>query len=261
YDERCSQRIRRAFRPPPMFLGASQDFSFATAYVSQTVTEAQVFTPEREEFDKAITMQLLPELGYPDHKIVSEPLIIEDTNHKMAAIKMFFNDPRVSDQDVVDAVNDAAGTHFKLVPEDQRSSTNALTVDDRGDVVPSNGDDADDDSKPGDNEPDTRNATPATQPQPRRGRLDKSERINVLDLAQATMSAITKRDFPALESRMSVVCKLDPAGMTAFRKACATISFADPQHDPEGLADLAEAARGVIMREHGPEHGQTAGCC
>ena len=60
YDERCEERVRRSFRMPPIFVGQSKDYNFATAFASYTVAEAQVFKPERDEFDEMISMKLLP---------------------------------------------------------------------------------------------------------------------------------------------------------------------------------------------------------
>ena len=52
YDERCEERVRRSFRMPPIFVGQSKDYNFATAFASYVVAEAQVFKPERDGFDE-----------------------------------------------------------------------------------------------------------------------------------------------------------------------------------------------------------------
>jgi capsid portal protein len=64
YDERCEERVRRAFRMPPIFVGQSKDYNFATAFASYVVAEAQVFKPERDAFDEIFTMRLLPAMGH-----------------------------------------------------------------------------------------------------------------------------------------------------------------------------------------------------
>ena len=128
YDERCEVRVRRAFRLPPMFLGQADDYAYATAYVSYTTAEAQVFKPERQEFDTMISMRMLPALGFEGYRMVSGGLSIEDMNLKMKAIELFKDSPLVSDADIIDELNQVTGLHFKLVPEEERPEPPAPPV-------------------------------------------------------------------------------------------------------------------------------------
>lgn len=269
YDAKCSERIRKAFRLPPMFIGSAGDYAFATAFVSHTVTEAQVFKPERDAFDTMMTMKLLPDLGYDQYKMVSEALTIEDVANKMQGIRLFMNDPRVSDEDIISAINDSTGLHFKLVPLEDRPVPEGLnTVDEMGNIVPAN----DNSMPPGEKDegeggatdkegakqskeksarqkeaPITaRQAAPVRQPQPVKAR--KGDALNVLDLAQNTMVAMRDRDNVTLAVSLQEVAKLDGVGMAAFRKACALMTFADPTHDPEGMAELAMATTEILGR-------------
>lgn len=52
YDEANMAKVRSAFRLPPVFLGMSQDMTFATANVSAYLAEVQVFSPERRGHDE-----------------------------------------------------------------------------------------------------------------------------------------------------------------------------------------------------------------
>jgi capsid portal protein len=88
YDAKCEERVRRAFRLPPMFLGQSKDYNFATAFASYTVAEAQVFKPEREAFDMVISMKLLPAMGYEGYKMRSKKLVIEDATLKLQGMEV-----------------------------------------------------------------------------------------------------------------------------------------------------------------------------
>lgn len=63
YDRNNSEKIRRSFRLPPIFVGKSDDYSRATAEASRKLAEEQIFSPEREEMDREIT-QLLLDMGY-----------------------------------------------------------------------------------------------------------------------------------------------------------------------------------------------------
>lgn len=52
YDESNIAKVRSSFRLPPVFLGMSQDVTFATANVSAYLAEVQVFHPERTGHDE-----------------------------------------------------------------------------------------------------------------------------------------------------------------------------------------------------------------
>lgn len=59
YEGNCSDKIRSAFRLPPLYVGLAQDLTYATAKTSFEVAESQVFTPERQKFDDFVNTRLL----------------------------------------------------------------------------------------------------------------------------------------------------------------------------------------------------------
>lgn len=63
YDEKNQEKVRSAFRLPPIFVGRTTDYTRATAEESSQVAEEQVFGPERADFDFTINRILLPEMG------------------------------------------------------------------------------------------------------------------------------------------------------------------------------------------------------
>src|SRR5271165_2910604 len=115
YDERCEQRVMRSFRIPPIFLGGTKDFTFATAFASYTVAEAQVFKPERDEFDEIISMKLLPAMGYDGYRLRSKPLVIEDATLKLQGLEVIqAMGDQVEPSDLVQEVNKITGTNLKV---------------------------------------------------------------------------------------------------------------------------------------------------
>lgn len=106
YDGRCSQRVRGAFRLPPMFLGLNEDYNFATASVSYMVAEAQVFQPERNEFDEIINVKLMKEIA-PDYCLRSKPISVSDVAKQLEALKLA--QPVVDPEAFIDAINEVAG--------------------------------------------------------------------------------------------------------------------------------------------------------
>jgi len=60
YDDKNQEKVRSAFRLPPIYVGKTTDYTRATAEESRLVAEEQVFGPERDEFDFLINRKLFP---------------------------------------------------------------------------------------------------------------------------------------------------------------------------------------------------------
>lgn len=115
YDDKCEQRVRRSFRLPPIFVGASSDYNFATAYASYTVAEAQVFKPQREDFDECFSIRVIPRFKLKRaYRMVSMPLQIQEATTKMDAIKVARDTGHVSPSTIIQAVNQVAGLNIKV---------------------------------------------------------------------------------------------------------------------------------------------------
>lgn len=63
YDERCGDKIGMMFRLPRIIRGDMRDFNQGTAQSAIAVTESQVFSPLREEFDLVMDKFLLMSMG------------------------------------------------------------------------------------------------------------------------------------------------------------------------------------------------------
>ena len=63
YDAVNREKIRSAFRLPPIFVGLTGDYTRATAQESREVAEEQVFAPERADHDFIINRLLFPVMG------------------------------------------------------------------------------------------------------------------------------------------------------------------------------------------------------
>lgn len=114
YDQRCADHIRSAFRISDMFLGKAAGYSFATAYTQAMLDEAQVFKPERDNFDAIINVTLMRELA-PGYVFKSLPLSMKDVQVQLNALGVASQ--AVTRDSFVTAVNEAAG--LKLVMEKQ----------------------------------------------------------------------------------------------------------------------------------------------
>ena len=63
YDKNNADKIRRAFRLPPIYVGVSADYNRGTAETSRKLAEEQIFSPEREAMDRHIN-KILISMGF-----------------------------------------------------------------------------------------------------------------------------------------------------------------------------------------------------
>jgi PBSX family phage portal protein len=108
YDRVTEEHVRIGFRLPHIFIGRQENMNYATAVVAYQVAEAQVFQPERTEFDEIINRTLMKELGYKTIKFKSNPITLknlEDLIKGLPLVKDIVEGP-----DFVDTFNNAMGT-------------------------------------------------------------------------------------------------------------------------------------------------------
>ena len=67
YDANNQDKVRRAFRLPPIFVGRSDDYTRSTAETSRRIADEQVFDPERKEDDHTIN-RVLADMGMLYHQ-------------------------------------------------------------------------------------------------------------------------------------------------------------------------------------------------
>lgn len=87
YRAACASDVGMSLRMPPIYLGISKEYNFATAQAARQVAEEQVFAPERAREDAIINALLLPELDARWCKVVTKgpPLLTEDVLLKLIA--------------------------------------------------------------------------------------------------------------------------------------------------------------------------------
>ena len=113
YDTKCERRIRRAFRLPPLFVGMSDDLNFASAFASYLVAEAQVFAPEREEFDTVFNTTVMRELS-PDgmYKLRSRAISISAVVDQLKGLELAKGVSGVDGKSWVQQLNEVCGTEI-----------------------------------------------------------------------------------------------------------------------------------------------------
>ncbi len=152
YDAAAEEHVRVSFRLPPLFLGKAADYSFASAVVSYMVAEAQVFGPERSEFDEIMNKTFMRELGLKNIKFKSKPVTLKSIDSQLKAIGL------VKDSVTVDSfvgeINSLTGLALeaKSPEEIAKEAANAAAMMAAA-VAPTQADEDKDDDKEPDNEP------------------------------------------------------------------------------------------------------------
>lgn len=79
YDANNRDKVRQAFRLPPIFVGRADDYTRATADTSRDIADEQIFAPERDDDDHLINRFVLSRWGAKFHKFRSNhPNITDD---------------------------------------------------------------------------------------------------------------------------------------------------------------------------------------
>ncbi len=106
------QTIRKVYRLPPIFTGASTDYTHATAYASLEVAETQVFEPIRSQFDEKITTELIQnEFGIYQWRLKTRSARISDKETFYKAAAMWAKAGGLSTNHLIQLGNEMLGTN------------------------------------------------------------------------------------------------------------------------------------------------------
>lgn len=109
YMDSTEKCIRHRYRLPPLYVGAAETFTHATAKAAQTVAEEQVFIPERAMFDETIIRKILPELGITKWTFKTKGPRIVGGDMLTAALTAFSGVGAMSVNHAIDRANEALG--------------------------------------------------------------------------------------------------------------------------------------------------------
>jgi PBSX family phage portal protein len=85
YSESNQDKVRRAWRLPPIIVGRTDDYSRSTSDNSRQIADEQIFAPERDEYDDEVNDVLFPEMGIVHHEYRSNSPNTTD-NQQLVAI-------------------------------------------------------------------------------------------------------------------------------------------------------------------------------
>ncbi|QNJ59110.1 capsid portal protein [Vibrio phage vB_ValS_PJ32] len=100
YTEGAYKQIKSSYRLPQIFLGRSEDYNYATAYASIVITEAQVFKPERDEFDDIINSRVVSAIT-DQFAFKSKPLISVDMTTQVQILTLAKNSNAISNEELI----------------------------------------------------------------------------------------------------------------------------------------------------------------
>jgi len=242
YDARCEERVRSSFRLPPIFVGKAQDYSFATAFASYTVTEAQVFQPERDEFDEIINNTIMRELD-PEGEFIfrSLPLTVDDVQTKLEALGIVAED--LSRETRVGAVNEIVG--MTLVPDDSEPEEPEPPV-----IVAPVGEPAPALTAGVENPPNT--SQPATPP----SRKEAMDTFDMMDLVGQWCRAQLTNEVSATETELmrTTIERMDAVTRQRFDGYCTLKMMSAVDHDMIGAVELVGAASSIAERPDDCQH-------
>lgn len=232
YGANSEERVRAAFRLPPIFLGKAQDYSFASAMTSYMVAEAQVFQPERSEFDESINRTVMRSLGAENYEFKSKPITLKDTTIQLQALEQAKT--MIKPEDYITQLSDVSGLALTYdeatVIENQ---TRAL------EIAHGRQDNADDDGD-GDGTP-----FPGTS-RGNRTLQQKSSQEALVELAGLWCVAMGMEKGPAMSDMLKAdvilkVRSLNKSQRALFDAVLSSRSFVQGAYDQKGLAEIAGA--------------------
>ena len=117
YDERNIDKVGMSFRLPRMLRGDIRDFNRATAQAALIFAEAQVFQPEREEFDFIINRKILTDMGIRFWRFRSNGPITKDAAQLTEMIATLLRAGAITPGEARQLSEDVFNREFKRIDE------------------------------------------------------------------------------------------------------------------------------------------------
>lgn len=242
YDVRCEQRVRASFRLPPLFVGKADDYSYASVFASYTLAEAQVFQPERMEFDEAFNNTVMKEMTKGVYRLKSKPLTVADAETNLKALQTAMNGGAITKKDLIENLNLVGSVNLKDLEDGEEESAERFSGSSSADQVrnPHIEDFVDDDQV------DTSEGEPVAK-------VDLSYLGVIADIQVRNLTkSIPAKDLKALETSLKALnaFELDMVNMLVSNKIYASVA-----NDSVGMTELVGVVS-AIKPEHTCPDGQ-----
>lgn len=219
YDDKCYEHVRSSFRLPPLFVGRSEEHTYANAQASYLVAEEQVFAPERREFDEIINVRVMSSIA-PDYVFRSKPQTFSDSEGKMKALTLAKG--VVDGESFVDELNEVA--HLNLAPKEGMDAEDMLNqlkgaLKDKGNVTEAG---ADEEGK--------------------LAKLDDGILVELADDWARYQSGDAEFESATVNTMQALIKSMNPQMRKLFNGYVAVRMVPPLTHDPEGVAELLNCA-------------------
>ncbi|KIL72535.1 phage portal protein [Bacillus badius] len=118
YDTKSRDKLRSAFRLPPIYTGESKDYNKATADTARKITEEQVFEPERQAITGKLNTLFLPDLEIYHVKAALKGPNFGDPIETANALTPFINAGAAVPNDLRDLLGQVLGKELEALPDE-----------------------------------------------------------------------------------------------------------------------------------------------
>jgi len=129
YDEKTRNKLRSAFRLPPLYTGESQDYNRSTADTARKITEEQVFQPERNNLVGKLNTLFLSDLELTKVKLTLKGPDFRDPLEIAKVLTPFINAGAASPNDLRDLLGRVLGKTLEEWPEEYNKPFQLLLKD------------------------------------------------------------------------------------------------------------------------------------
>lgn len=119
YDQKSRDKIRSAFRLPPLYTGEAQDYNKATADTARKITEEQVFQPERNVLTGRLNALFLNDLEIHKVELQLKGPDFQDPLEIAKVLTPFITAGAVSPNDLRDLAGRVLGKTLEEWPEEE----------------------------------------------------------------------------------------------------------------------------------------------
>lgn len=254
YDKNTEDHVRASFRLPPLFTGRAQDYNFATALTGYMTAEAQVFAPERLEFDERMRW-VVKALGIKSYTFKSKPMVLINVDNQLKAIELVMTNKNADGEGVITALNALTGLHLKYEKPPEPPAPivgvpdpTALNQPTAGQKVPGATTPKPNDSKA--STPPKSKETPDVPEAPVDLNARKSDKVSIVQLADQWANALglsgpcllTQEEMLIVKGEVSALQSDD---LKLFTEIMASKNLVGAQVDFEGLASLCGVAHSM----------------
>jgi PBSX family phage portal protein len=118
YDTKSRDKLRSAFRIPPLYTGESQDYNKATADTARKITEEQVFQPERKLITGRLNTLFLNDLDIYQVTLSLKGPSFVDPIETAKALTPLINAGAAAPNDLRDLLGKILGKDLEMLPEE-----------------------------------------------------------------------------------------------------------------------------------------------